>query len=181
MRIVDGTDRLLRAPTTTFRAAEVGLDAFGYNFPNRALTGILEEAAAGEGNITRFTDMAESIDISAEAVSIRLAGGETLSADFAVGADGRGSKLRETSGITVRNWSYPQSAMVLNFAHSLPHQNISTEFHTKHGPFTQCRCREAAPASSGCRIPLRQRAVWNCRLPISALSSRRACSPCSAR
>ncbi|MGO8014562.1 UbiH/UbiF family hydroxylase [Rhizobium leguminosarum] len=137
MRIVDGTDRLLRAPTTTFRAAEVGLDAFGYNFPNKALTGILEEAAAGEGNITRFTDMAESIEISAEAVSIRLTGGETLSADFAVGADGRGSKLRETSGITVRNWSYPQSAMVLNFAHSLPHQNISTEFHTKHGPFTQ--------------------------------------------
>ncbi|TAV48578.1 UbiH/UbiF family hydroxylase [Rhizobium leguminosarum] len=137
MRIVDGTDRLLRAPTTTFRAAEVGLDAFGYNFPNKALTGILEEAAAGEGNINRFTDMAESIDISAEAVSIRLTGGETLSADFAVGADGRSSKLRETSGITVRNWSYPQSAMVLNFAHSLPHHNISTEFHTKHGPFTQ--------------------------------------------
>ncbi|MEK1861525.1 MAG: FAD-dependent monooxygenase, partial [Rhizobium leguminosarum] len=96
MRIVDGTDRLLRAPTTTFRAAEVGLDAFGYNFPNKALTGILEEAAAGEGNITRFTDMAESIEISAVSVSITLTGGETLSADFAVGADGRGSKLRET-------------------------------------------------------------------------------------
>jgi 2-octaprenyl-6-methoxyphenol hydroxylase len=27
--------------------------------------------------------------------------------------------------------------MVLNFAHTLPHQNISTEFHTEHGPFTQ--------------------------------------------
>jgi 2-octaprenyl-6-methoxyphenol hydroxylase len=27
--------------------------------------------------------------------------------------------------------------MVLNFAHSLPHQNISTEFHTESGPFTQ--------------------------------------------
>ncbi|MBB3913170.1 UbiH/UbiF family hydroxylase [Rhizobium fabae] len=137
MRIVDGTDRLLRAPTTTFRAAEVGLNAFGYNFPNKVLIDILEEAAAGEGNITRFPEMAESIEISSEAVSITLANGETLSADFAVGADGRGSKLRETSGIGVRNWSYPQSAMVLNFAHSLPHQNISTEFHTKHGPFTQ--------------------------------------------
>ncbi|ARM88365.1 ubiquinone biosynthesis hydroxylase protein [Rhizobium sp. CIAT894] len=137
MRIIDGTDRLLRAPTTTFRAAEVGLDAFGYNFPNKALTEILEAAAANEGNITRFTDMAESIEISAEAVSIALAGGEALSADFAVGADGRGSKLRETAGIDTRKWSYPQSAMVLNFAHSLPHQNISTEFHTKHGPFTQ--------------------------------------------
>lgn len=137
MRIIDGTDRLLRAPTTTFRAPEVGLDAFGYNFPNNALIEVLEEAAAGEGNITRFTDMAESIEISAETVSITLAGGETLSADFAVSADGRRSKLRETAGIDVRNWSYPQSAMVLNFAHSLPHQNISTEFHTKHGPFTQ--------------------------------------------
>ncbi|AGS21810.1 UbiH/UbiF family hydroxylase [Rhizobium etli] len=137
MRIIDGTDRLLRAPTTTFRAAEVGLDAFGYNFPNKALTEILEAATAGEGNITRFTDMAESIEISTERVSITLAGGETLTADFAVGADGRGSKLREAAGIGVRNWSYPQSAMVLNFAHSLPHQNISSEFHTKHGPFTQ--------------------------------------------
>ncbi|MBX5182495.1 MULTISPECIES: UbiH/UbiF family hydroxylase [unclassified Rhizobium] len=137
MRIVDGTDRLLRAPTTTFRAAEVGLDAFGYNFPNKALIDVLENAVADEGNITRFTDMAESIAISAETVSITLAGGEMLSADFAVGADGRGSKLRETADIGVRNWSYPQSAMVLNFAHSLPHQNISTEFHTKHGPFTQ--------------------------------------------
>ncbi|ARO23967.1 2-octaprenyl-6-methoxyphenyl hydroxylase [Rhizobium sp. S9] len=137
MRIIDGTDRLLRAPTTTFRAAEVGLDAFGYNFPNKALTEILEAATAGERNITRFTDMAESIEISTERVSITLAGGETLTADFAVGADGRGSKLREAAGIGVRNWSYPQSAMVLNFAHSLPHQNISSEFHTKHGPFTQ--------------------------------------------
>jgi 2-octaprenyl-6-methoxyphenol hydroxylase len=27
--------------------------------------------------------------------------------------------------------------MVLNFAHTLPHQNISTEFHAEHGPFTQ--------------------------------------------
>ncbi|AHG45303.1 2-octaprenyl-6-methoxyphenyl hydroxylase [Rhizobium leguminosarum bv. trifolii CB782] len=137
MRIIDGTDRLLRAPTTTFRAAEVGLDAFGYNFPNKALTEILETAAAGEGNITRLTEMAESIAISNEAVSITLANGETVTADFAVGADGRGSKLRETAAIDTRKWSYPQSAMVLNFAHSLPHQNISTEFHTKHGPFTQ--------------------------------------------
>jgi 2-polyprenyl-6-methoxyphenol hydroxylase-like FAD-dependent oxidoreductase len=56
---------------------------------------------------------------------------------FAIGADGRKSKLRETIGIDTRNWSYPQSAMVLNFAHSLPHENISTEFHTESGPFTQ--------------------------------------------
>ena len=137
MRIIDGTSRLLRAPTTTFRSAEVGLDAFGYNFPNRALMDVLEAAVAAEGNITRFTDMAETIGIASESVTITLAGGEEITVDFAIGADGRKSKLRETASIDVRTWSYPQSAMVLNFAHTLPHQNISTEFHTEHGPFTQ--------------------------------------------
>lgn len=137
MRIIDGTNRLLRAPTTTFRSAEVGLDAFGYNFPNKALMDVLEAAVAAEGNITRFTDLAETIGIAPESVTITLAGGEEITADFAIGADGRKSKLRETAKIDVRTWSYPQSAMVLNFAHSLPHQNISTEFHTEHGPFTQ--------------------------------------------
>ena len=137
MRIIDGTNRLLRAPTTTFRSAEVGLDAFGYNFPNKALMDVLETAIAAEGNITRFTGMAETIGVAPEAVTVALADGEEIVADFAVGADGRKSKLRETVGIDVRTWSYPQSAMVLNFAHTLPHQNISTEFHTEHGPFTQ--------------------------------------------
>lgn len=137
MRIIDGTNRLLRAPTTTFRSAEVGLDAFGYNFPNKALMDVLEAAVAAEGNISRFSDMAETIGIAPESVTITLAGGEEISADFAIGADGRKSKLRETVGIDVRTWSYPQSAMVLNFVHTLPHQNISTEFHTEHGPFTQ--------------------------------------------
>ncbi len=137
MRIIDGTNRLLRAPTTTFRSAEVGLDAFGYNFPNKALMDVLETAIAAEGNITRFTGMAETIGVAPEAATVALADGEEIVADFAVGADGRKSKLRETVGIDVRTWSYPQSAMVLNFAHTLPHQNISTEFHTEHGPFTQ--------------------------------------------
>ncbi|MDM9622313.1 UbiH/UbiF family hydroxylase [Rhizobium sp. S96] len=137
MRIIDGTNRLLRAPVTTFRAAEVGLDAFGYNFPNKALMDVLEGAVATEGNITRFTAFAEAIEATADSVVITLADGEVLTADFAVGADGRKSKLRETVGIDVRNWSYPQAAMVLNFGHSLRHENISTEFHTESGPFTQ--------------------------------------------
>ncbi len=37
MQIIDGTTRLLRAPTVAFRASEIGLDAFGYNIPNASL------------------------------------------------------------------------------------------------------------------------------------------------
>jgi 2-octaprenyl-6-methoxyphenol hydroxylase len=55
---------------------------------------------------------------------------------LAVAADGRRSKLREAAGIATEEWRYPQAALVCDFAHSLPHHDTSTEFHTEHGPFT---------------------------------------------
>jgi 2-octaprenyl-6-methoxyphenol hydroxylase len=137
MQIVDGTTRLLRAPTVAFRASEIGLDAFGYNIPNAALLSTLSEAVKAEGNITLIETTATGIAIRDDGITVTLEGGNTIEAAFVVGADGRNSMVRETVGIKVKTWSYPQSAMVLNFAHSLPHQNISTEFHTESGPFTQ--------------------------------------------
>ncbi|MFN3506160.1 MAG: UbiH/UbiF family hydroxylase [Allorhizobium sp.] len=137
MQIIDGTKRLLRAPTVAFRSAEIGLDAFGYNIPNSALLGTLAKAVAAEPLITRKPVAADTIHVGADAVTIGLLDGENLTAGFVIGADGRRSKTRESAGVGVKTWSYPQTAVVLNFSHTLPHQNISTEFHTESGPFTQ--------------------------------------------
>ena len=137
MRIIDATNRLLRAPTVSFRSSEVGLDAFGYNIPNAALLSVLADAVAREGNITHFPQLAASVIHHPESVEITLENGESISAAFVIGADGRRSRIRESAGIGVRHWSYPQTAIVLNFGHSLPHGDISTEFHTESGPFTQ--------------------------------------------
>ncbi|MBN8952082.1 MULTISPECIES: UbiH/UbiF family hydroxylase [unclassified Rhizobium] len=137
MRIIDGTSRLLRAPTVSFRSSEIGLEAFGYNIPNAVLLDSLSQAIEAEGNVTRIEATASEITFGDDGVSISLDNGDSIDAAFVVGADGRNSKVRETLGIKTKGWSYPQSAMVLNFAHSLPHQNISTEFHTESGPFTQ--------------------------------------------
>lgn len=137
MQIIDGTNRLLRAPVVAFRSAEIGLDAFGYNMPNSALLKVLSEAVAAEPNITRFPATAEHIVFGPDKVTITLDGGESVETDFIAGADGRKSKVRESAGVDVRTWSYPQTAIVLNFAHGLPHRNTSTEFHGESGPFTQ--------------------------------------------
>ncbi len=137
MQIIDGTKRLLRAPTVAFRSAEISLDAFGYNIPNAALVSALAAAVAAEPLITRKAVAAETIHIGMDAVTIGFDGGEVLTAAFAIGADGRRSKTRDSAGVGVKTWSYPQTAVVMNFAHTLPHQNISTEFHTESGPFTQ--------------------------------------------
>ncbi|WP_412064910.1 UbiH/UbiF family hydroxylase [Rhizobium sp. SYY.PMSO] len=137
MRIVDGTSRLLRGPTVSFRSSEIGLDAFGYNIPNAILLDSLGKAIDAEGNVSRIDATASDLTFRDDGVSIALDNGDSIDAAFVVGADGRNSMVRETLGIKVKGWSYPQSAMVLNFAHGLPHQNISTEFHTESGPFTQ--------------------------------------------
>ncbi|GEO83307.1 MULTISPECIES: UbiH/UbiF family hydroxylase [Alphaproteobacteria] len=137
MQIIDGTKRLLRAPVVAFRSAEIDLDAFGYNMPNSALLDVLGKAVAAEPNISVFDETADEITIGPDKVAIRLSGGDIIEAGFVVGADGRKSPVRESAGVGVRTWSYPQTAVVLNFAHTVPHRNVSTEFHGESGPFTQ--------------------------------------------
>ncbi|MGG7519457.1 UbiH/UbiF family hydroxylase [Allorhizobium undicola] len=137
MQIVDGTQRLLRAPPVAFRSSEIGLSAFGYNFENATLLDLLDEAVAAEPNLTVHDQAAGHIDIQPHGVFLTLADGTALEADLVVGADGKRSATRAAAGISTREWSYPQTAVVLNFRHSLPHNNCSTEFHQESGPFTQ--------------------------------------------
>ncbi|AJY46880.1 UbiH/UbiF family hydroxylase [Martelella endophytica] len=137
MRIIDGTDRLIRAPTVSFRAAEIELDAFGYNIPNALLVEHLAAAITSEPNITHFAEPAKAVETGRNAFDVTLSSGERFTAALAVGADGRRSMVRESAGISVRSWTYKQAALVLNFQHALPHDDISTEFHTHGGPFTQ--------------------------------------------
>jgi 2-octaprenyl-6-methoxyphenol hydroxylase len=137
MQIIDGTQRLLRAPTVAFRSSEIGLAAFGYNFSNQDLLATFDAAIEREPNITVYQQNASSIVFEGNDAFVTLDDGTMLEADLVIGADGRRSKTRESAGVSLRTWSYPQTAVVLNFSHALPHGNVSTEFHTESGPFTQ--------------------------------------------
>ena len=137
MQIIDGTGRLFRAPTVPFRASEIGLDAFGYNFPNAAALEVLGSSIAEDANIRVIECRIAGADFSESSVIVHLEDGRDIEAGFVAAADGRKSILREAAGISVRRWSYPQTAVVMNFSHTIPHGNVSTEFHTPTGPFTQ--------------------------------------------
>ena len=67
---------------------------------------------------------------------VSLTDGSTVDARLVIAADGGRSPLRAASGIRVRDWSYPQSAITTILAHDRPHGDVSTEFHTRGGPFT---------------------------------------------
>ncbi|WFU37520.1 UbiH/UbiF family hydroxylase [Bradyrhizobium sp. CB82] len=134
MRLVDDTGRLIRAPEVRFSCHEIGLDAFGYNIDNRSLMLALEARATELANLLRFDDEADSVLTEAEDVAIHTAAGQYLTAHLVVGADGRHSLCREAAGIDVTRLDLEQTALTFNVSHSRPHRNVSTEFHTPHGP-----------------------------------------------
>jgi 2-octaprenyl-6-methoxyphenol hydroxylase len=134
MRLVDDTGRLIRSPEVRFSSQEIGLDAFGYNIENRVLMDALEQRAAELANLIRFDDVAESVSPDDAHAAVRTRQGQSLSARLVVGADGRQSLCRQAAGIDVRRRDLDQAALTFNITHARPHRNISTEFHTSHGP-----------------------------------------------
>jgi 2-octaprenyl-6-methoxyphenol hydroxylase len=134
LRIVDDTQRLFRAPETFFDAAEIELDAFGYNIENRHLVAALE-ARVAELKLPQIAAPALAVTRDSKHVTIKYAGGE-VRARLVIGADGARSLCRAAAGISTRRHTYPQAALTLNFGHSRPHDDTSTEFHTESGPFT---------------------------------------------
>ncbi len=137
-----------------FEASEIDQDAFGYNVPNADLAAKLELNLADQTSLDRIEHSVEHCETTDDGIVLHLSNGENIIASVAVAADGRNSLLRECAGIETRSWSYPQVALVTNLTHTLPHNGISTEFHTETGPFTQV----PLPATPGSKH--RSSLVW---------------------
>lgn len=137
MRIIDATARLVRAPTVTFHASELGEDHFGLNVRNGDLIALLEANVASSSNIKRHDAIVSDWRSADAGIVAGLPDGTEVSGQLAVAADGRNSPARAAAGITVKSRPTGQVAVVLDFAHGRDHNFISTEFHTETGPFTQ--------------------------------------------
>jgi 2-octaprenyl-6-methoxyphenol hydroxylase len=135
LRLVDDTGTPFAAPTVTFDPAELGQEAFGWNFPLSLLIPALYERALALG-VEVTADDAAGAHPSGDGIVIVTTAGERLSGQVAIAADGRNSVLREAAHIRTNRWSYEQAAIATSFAHSGPHDGVSTEYHKQAGPFT---------------------------------------------
>ncbi|MGE7467932.1 UbiH/UbiF family hydroxylase [Bosea sp. NPDC003192] len=136
MRLVDDTGSLFRQPPVEFKAAELGLPAFGWNIENAALVEAMAAKAAADPRIRMIPQAVTGITANTENVRLVGEGFAPVDARLAVGADGRRSRVREAAGITARDWNYPQVALTAILSHRREHQDASTEFHTRSGPCT---------------------------------------------
>ena len=150
IRLIDDTGSIFPTQPKEFRAREIDLDAFGQNIENNALVAALAEAARGNPRITLIEEPARRVRAqlfrrAGAAFRRRLDRGQ-------VHRGGRGPQFeaRQIAGITVKAWSYPQTALTVLLKHEKAHHNISTEWHKRSGPFTfvPLQGREGAPHRS---------------------------------
>jgi len=150
IRLIDDTGSIFPTTPKEFRSREIDLDAFGENIDNNALVAELAEAARKNPDITLIEDLIDYFELNFSGAKARTTSGDWIEAKFIVAGEGRNSQARQVAGITVKTWSYPQTALTVLLAHEKPHHNISTEFHKRSGPFTfvPLRGREGAPYRS---------------------------------
>jgi 2-octaprenyl-6-methoxyphenol hydroxylase len=121
------------------RAAEQGVDAFGYVAANRAIGAALwGRLSAAPELLLRVPARAEAITGGEAAVRIMLAGAggerEELSARLVVAADGAQSAVRTAAGVTASVEDYDQAAVVANVGSDRLQDGTAYERFTASGP-----------------------------------------------
>lgn len=135
--MIDDCGTLMRAPDCHFSAAEIGLESFARNIPNRDLNQTLMKLLSDHDQVNWVeTKAVTKITPAPDHIIITTAEGETYRSHIAIGADGQNSICRKTAGMKTKQWVYDQSAIACSFTHSLPHNATSTEIHRQTGPMT---------------------------------------------
>ncbi len=141
--------------------------ALGYMIENRHLRAhLLAAGRAAAGIALHAPATAAHIDRGGRGglggVTVTLGDGTVLTAPLLVAADGRRSKLRDSAGIVVARWSYPQTAIVTMVEHGLPHDHTAFELFYPTGPFAILPMSESASGAHRSAI------VWTVENPAAA-------------
>ncbi len=118
---------------TVISCADQGLAALGYTVSYAALEEVLERRLAALGARVSWGAACESIDLSPERASLKLAGGETVEARLLVLADG-GANARRIPGLAYAEKDYGQVAITGPVRTDRPHRGRAYERFTPQGP-----------------------------------------------
>ena len=138
LRIMAIVDASRETPVErAFNSSDISDLPFGWNLPNwllrREMLARLDELE----NVTFLQSVGfDRMLTRTEAAFVWLSNGQKLETNLVIGADGRNSAVRESTGIDVKTTRYGQKALTFAVTHDDPHDNISTEVHRSGGPFT---------------------------------------------
>ena len=110
-------------------------EPLGYLLENRHVRAAVSAALAEAGVEVLAPAKVASLATTPRAAAITLADGRSLSAPLVVGAEGRGSVVREQAGIGAIGWDYRQAGVVATVRVERPHEGVAHEYFLPSGPF----------------------------------------------
>jgi len=136
MRVWDSREPMEGPCTLRFDAADFAVSELGFIVENgliqHALLRRLEELAVEIHFETPLAGL--SADDSGAITGVELQDGIELRADLLVGADGVASMVRQSAGISVQEWRYPQTALVTHVVPALSHRKTAWQRFLPEGP-----------------------------------------------
>ena len=134
MRVWDASGYFEGPDTLRFEAAEFAVSELGFIVENTLIQHAVLQQLDAAKQAVEFETPITSIAQSDDRFSVDFANGETITADLIVGADGAGSFVRNSAGITVDAWAYPQSAFVTHLRPEKSHQYTAWQRFLRNGP-----------------------------------------------
>ncbi len=141
IRVSDGSSPLF----VHYDHAVLGDDPFGWLVENRVMRQAQQAALAdlprlrllAPQGVTQMgvTEVDFGQPGSGAAARLVLGDGRELRARLVVGADGRGSAMRQAAGIKTVDWAYRQTGIVCTVCHERPHHGVAQERFLPAGPF----------------------------------------------
>ena len=132
IRVSDGGSALF----LHFDHRSVSSEPFGYMVENRHLRLAQDALAPLLKGLHRFAPAEIAyMERGDYGVEVRLKDGTEIRGALLVGADGRGSKIRESAGIKTTASAYGQTGIVTTVAHELDHKGFAQERFLPAGPF----------------------------------------------
>jgi 2-octaprenyl-6-methoxyphenol hydroxylase len=110
-------------------------EPLGYMLENRHIRAGLAQAVQAAGIEVLAPARVASAEFGPRAATVTLADGRTLTAPLAVGAEGRGSVIRQQAGIGAIGWDYRQTGVVATVKLDRPHGGVAHEHFLPSGPF----------------------------------------------
>lgn len=110
-------------------------EPLGYLLENRHIRAALAAAIRDAGVAVLAPARVVEARFDGPAARVTLADGRVLSAPLVVGAEGRGSVIREAAGIGVVGWDYGQTGVVATVKMERGHAGVAHEYFLPGGPF----------------------------------------------
>ena len=134
MKVWDAMGSVEGPETLRFDAADFAVPQLGFIVENVLIQDALLSLFDAANVSINFETPIRSVQKCGDRYVVEYGSGETMSPELLIGADGAASFVRNSAGITVRSWQFPQTAFVTHLQPELNHRNTAWQRFLANGP-----------------------------------------------